>query len=184
MPVPTNYRGMVNYYNELPDEVRDYFGHFQDLTEKFPWDIVIAYLYSRVELAQNMTVYCGVVKLHRVDSVLARKAVDGQHMTRKGFKEMFQSIFAKKISDSVAARLDHAEKIRDRILHGKDVTEAEKRQADHDILRYAVSFNRLVYDVAGFRPFGPLKGFKGAGQALDKSTSRWVLRGIGFTEFQ
>ena len=184
MPVPGSWRGMVNEYNALPDELHAYFTHFPGLAENYPWDVVIAYLYSSVELAQNMTIYCGVVKCHRVNSELARKAIDTQHMTRKGFKDLYKAIFGKAIPSTIASKLDHAEETRDRILHGKTVTEADKRKAVYDILHYAKDFNDKVNAIAGFKPFGSLQGFKGRGQALDKATSRWVLKGMGFSEFQ
>lgn len=52
-----------------------------------------------------------------------------------------------------------------------------------DILDYATGFNDFVYGIAGLRPFGQLKGFKGRAASLEKSTSRWVLRGVGFDGF-
>ena len=32
---------------------------------------------------------------------------------------------------------------------------------------------------AEFRPFGDLRGFKGRGQPLERTTTRWVLKGMG-----
>lgn len=175
---------MVNEYNNLPDEVKQYLEHFPSLSENYPWDVVIAYLFSRVELAQNMTVYCGVVKCHRVDTEIARTAVNNQHMTRQGFKDMYKSIFGSAMPKAISSKLDHSEKIRDKILHGKNVSEQDKRKAVYDLLHYAKEFNEKMNAVAGFKPFGSLQGFKGRAQSLDKSTSRWVVKGIGFTEFQ
>ena len=78
-------------------------------------------------------------------------------------------------------KIAEAEKVRDLILHGKQVSEVDKRKAVVDVLEYAKSFNAEVSRIAGFKPFGSLKGFKGRGQPLDKSTSRWVLKGVGLT---
>jgi hypothetical protein len=136
-------------------------------------------MFSLVELAHNMTIYCGVVKIHRVDKTLARTAVDSHHMTRKGFGELYATIFGKSLKKATADKLAEAEKVRDRILHGKMVSEADKRKAVVDILEYAEAFNAEVQDLAGFKPFGSLQGFKGRAEALDKSTSRWILKGIG-----
>lgn len=184
MPVPGSKKGMIKTYNALPDEVRLYFTHFPALAENYPWDVAIAYMYSKVEQAQNQTIYCGVVKCHRVNAELARKAIDTQHMTRKGFQELCKATFKKEFSAQVAAQLDHADKTRDLILHGKTVPEADKRRAVYDILNYADKFNNEVHTAAGFKPFGSLQGFKGRAQALDKATSRWVLKGMGFSAFQ
>ncbi len=174
-------RGILNRYNALPDEIKKYFEHFPKLAEEFPWDVSISYLFSLVELAQNMTIYCGVVKLHRVNSALARTAVDNHHMTRGGFKDLYATILGKPLKKNVVDKIAEAENVRDRILHGKKVSEADKRKAVVDVLEYAKSFNAEVSRIAGFKPFGSLKGFKGRGQPLDKSTSRWVLKGVGLT---
>ena len=184
MAVPGSWRGMVAEFNKLPDEVKHYFEHFSSLAQNYPWDVVIAYLFSRVELAQNMTIYCGIVKCHKVDSEIAKNAVNSQHMTRQGFKDLYKSIFGKNIPREISGKLDHAEDVRDKILHGKQVTEVDKRRAVYDLLLYAKSFNAKLDEIAGFKPFGSLKGFKGRGQSLDKATSRWVVKGIGFSGFQ
>ena len=91
-------------------------------------------MFSIVEIAHNMTVYCGVAKRHRVNSDLARTAVDNHHMTRDGFKDLFKAVFGKPLGKLVVEKFKQAESVRDRILHGKTVSELEKRQAFIDIL--------------------------------------------------
>ena len=159
--------------------------HFQYVRklvdQEYPWEISISYMFSFVEIAHNMTVYCGVVKKYRVNSPLAKTAVENHHMTRDGFRILFKAILGKPLDKLVADKIEKAESVRDRILHGKTVSELEKRKAVIDILDYAEALNSAVYDLASFRPFGLLTGFKGRAQSLDKSTSRWVLKGIGLT---
>ena len=69
--------------------------------------------------------------------------------------------------------------VRNRILHGQNVEEKDFRKAVVAIIEYAEEFNQKFYDLGGFRPFGRIQGFKGAGAYMEKSTSRWVLKGIG-----
>ncbi len=173
--------GILNRYDALPDDIKKYFTHFPNLAQQYPWDVTISYMFSLVELAHNMTIYCGVVKRHRVDSTLAHAAVDNHYMTRDGFKDLYKMIFGKYLKKSIIDKIVEAEKVRDRILHGKQVYEKDKRQAVVDVLDYAEQFNFEVHEIAGFRPFGSLKGFKGRAEPLDKSTSRWILKGIGLT---
>ncbi len=168
-------------YSELPEEIRSYFSDFPDLVAGFDWDVSISYMFSRVELAHNNTIYCGVVKLHRVDNDLASTAVDDWHMTRNGFRDLYETIFGKKLKKTVSQRIEAAEKTRDRIVHGKRVSEEDKRKAVINILEYSEAFNAEVHNIAGFKPFGSLRGFKGAGKKLDKSTSRWILKGVGLS---
>ena len=105
---------------------------------------------------------------------MAREAVDTHHMTRPEFRDLFSNIFDKPLSRTASEKRVDAEKIRDRVLHGKSVSEADQRRAVVDLLEYAEAFNCEVYDLAGFRPFGPLRGVKGATSSLDKRTSRWI----------
>lgn len=179
MSVPRT-RGLLNQFDRCSDEVRSYYEHFPKLAEEFPWDVTISYLFARVELAHNMTLYCGMVKQHKVDTGIARTAVDNRHMTRDGFKELFKAIMGKSLKHSIIAKMKEAEKIRDKILHGKSVKDEDKRKAIADIIAYADLYNSFVFDIGGFKPFGPLQGFKGRGAPLDKSTSRWIVKGMGF----
>ncbi len=129
-----------------------------------------------------MTIYCGIVKILKVDSDLLGKAVDNHHMTRQEFKNLYESIFRKPPKKNMITKIEIAEKFRDRILHGKkNVSEEDKRKAVVSILEYAEAFNAEVNTIAGFKPFGPLQGFRGNARPLDKSISRWVLKGIGFS---
>lgn len=171
--------GILNLFAGLPESLRDYFRHFPNLARDYPWDVTITYLFAETELAQNMIVYGGVVKLHKVDSTIAKSAVDRHHMTRKQFRDLYKTITGKSISEEAVSHAKDAEKIRDRILHGKNVSDSDKRQAVVSILQYANLLNEQVFEDAGFRPFGSMQGFKGRATALDKSTSKWVLKGIG-----
>jgi len=52
---------------------------------------------------------------------------------------------------------------------------ADKRKAVVDILEYAEAFNAELQDIAGFRPFGSLKGFKGRAVSLDNWRVSWAV---------
>ncbi len=190
MAVAGTRRGVVNRYEAAPENIRAYFNYLPSLLEdpaagpdagrRYPLDVSISYLFGLVELAQNNSLYCGVVKQHRVDTGLASRAIDCHPLHREDFRRFYEAIFGKKPKAATFGKLQEAQSIRDRIIHGKRVSEKDKRKAVVDIIEFAERFNEDVYAVAGFRPFGDLRGFKGRGQSLDKSTSRWVLRGIGF----
>lgn len=119
------------------------------------------------------------MKLHKVDAVVAKSTVNSHHMTRDRFRELYKIITNKEISAEAIKSAKDAERIRDRILHGKQVTDSDMRKAVVNILNYARLLNEQVFDDAGFRPFGSMKGFKGRATTLDKSTSKWVLTGMG-----
>lgn len=181
MAIPGSWRAVVHRFRQAPPEIANYFNHLPSLAENYPWEVSISYMFGLVELAQNNCLYCGLVKIHKVDSALAREAIDSYPLHRQDFRKFYESILGRKRKTATFAKLEEAQSIRDRLIHGKDVSEQGKRKAVVDIIEFAARFNADVHAIATFRPFGDLRGFKGRGKALDKSTSRWVLRGIGFT---
>lgn len=174
-----NVTSLQSLFASAPDEVQFYFEHLPSLLNDYPLDVSLAYLFARVEVAHNMAIYCGVVKIHRADSSLARAAVDRQHMTREGFRTLFATIYGKKLNATAQGYIEEAEAIRDRVMHGKSVSEQDKRLAISRVLHYAVKLNEQTYDIAGLKVFGRLQGYKGRLRPLDTSTSRWILKGVG-----
>ncbi len=170
--------GLVKYFESLPDPLKKYFVHFPKLVFEYPSEVSLSYLFAQIELAQNMIVYGGVVKLHKVDSEIARSAVNSHHMTRERFRNLYKVITEKNIKKETVDHSKKAENVRDRILHGKKVSDEEKRDAIHHALQYAALLNEQALTDVGFRPFGKMKGFKGRAKSLEKSTSKWVLAGI------
>jgi hypothetical protein len=65
-------------------------------------------------------------------------------------------------------------------MHGKSASDDQVRNAVAHILAYATAMNECTAEYDGPKPFGDLRGFKGAAQSLEKGTTRWVLMGMGF----
>ena len=84
-------------------------------------------MFLRTEKAQNRALYCGVVKLHGADSVVADAAVTSQYLTRDSFLALFKNVFGHPLSAATAAKIKDAEKIRDRVVHGKSVTDPDRK---------------------------------------------------------
>ena len=178
--VPGSYRSVINRLLDAPDDVKWFFEPLEELLiKRFPWEVSLSYAFSRVEKAHIMTLYCGVVKLHRVESELAKKAVDNFENRHEEFRNLYQNIFGSAINAALINTLDRARRVRNRALHGHDPSSRDFRKAITAIIEYAAGFNQQCHEIAGFRPFGRLQGFKGAGKSLDNSTSRWLLKGIG-----
>ena len=171
--------GILKQFDALPKALKDYFEHFPSLAKDYPWEVSISYLFAQTELAQNTTVFAAVVKLHKVNAKMTWSTVNRHHMTRDRFRELYKTVCGESISKDAIEKAKSAEKVRDQILHGKDVSEADKRMAVVSILEYAHLLNEQVAKDAGFRPFGSMQGFKGRAASLDKPTSRWVLIGMG-----
>jgi hypothetical protein len=175
-----NKRQLKAKVQNSPAAVRTYFSELPELLDSSSLDVALAYVFARVELAHNMSLYCGVVKLHSVNSEVARSVIESFHLTRDGFLEKAEVVLGRAIPKDVISLLRDAEKTRDKVMHGKKTLDSEKRQALAKAIEYATGFNAFVSAVGNFEPFGDLRGFHGRGTSLPKATSRWVLRGMGF----
>ena len=172
--------GLINYYKARTTEVQWYFEHVPVLVDQFPMDVCLAYAFARLELGQNMALYCGAVKIHRADAELARNAVSTHHMTRKAFACLYKTIFGFVLPKVAYDDLKTAEDVRDVVMHGKPTTDDRIRNAIARVLDYTEAVNAQLNAEHGLKPFGKLQGFSGAVQKLDKSTTAFLLKGMGF----
>jgi hypothetical protein len=178
--IPT-YIALLKFYDARPDEIKSHFAHLPKLvTNSLPYDIAIAYSFLKIEQAQNRALYGGVVKIHRGNADFVRRLMNFQHLTRDGFKELYKNVFGHPLREATVAKLSIAEKARDKVIHGKSVTDNELREAIADVLEYAEAFNFEVNSIANFKPFADMRGFKGRADSLDKRTTKRVMRGLGF----
>ncbi|MFP6845543.1 MAG: hypothetical protein VB958_10065 [Thalassolituus sp.] len=169
------------FYEARNDEVRLYFEHFLAvLDNNLPYHICLAYVFLKMEQAQNRALYGGVDKIHRGKRDFVSRVMNFQHLTRDGFKDIYKNVFGKNITTATTKRLEEAESIRDKVIHGKDVPDNELREAIADVLEYAELLNKEVSEIAGFKPFGSMKGFKGRADSLDNRTTKWLMKGLGF----
>ncbi|MPQ75777.1 hypothetical protein [Hydrogenovibrio sp. JE_KL2] len=128
----------------------------------------------------NRILYGGVVKIHRGSREIAQRIVNKHHVTRDGFLILYKNIFGKPLDTEILERIKTAEKIRDKVIHGKNVSDSEIREAIVDVLEYSQLLNNGVKSDAGFYPFGDMRGFKGRSSPLDRRTTKWVMKGLGF----
>ena len=174
-------RTVMDQFDSCPEEIQAYLSDLPRLLDSFPLDVSISYLFAQIERAHNATLCYGAVKVHKANRNVARAAVGAQHLTREGFQEQFETVFGKPIPDEVKQELESAEIVRDKILNGQRTQEKEKRETIGHVLDYAQALNRFVNGLAKFKPFGDQKGSDGCAESLGKSTTRWMLKGMGFS---
>lgn len=178
------YIAVMKAYDKMPQEVKDYFKYLPQLLNRSTrlWEVSLAYMFMQVERAQNMLLYCGVLKLHSANKAVAKGIVDKEHLKRDTFHKLFKNVFDKELKKAIQSKIEDAQKIRDRVVHGKTaVSDAQKRKAIIDILEYARDLNGFIENIAGFKPFGDLRGVKGRKQPLENKTTRWLMKGLGFS---
>lgn len=179
MSVPS-YKAVLKHYTQCPQEVKNFFPHLPNLIQAFPWEVALAYQFVRVETGQNRIIYGGVVKLHRAHSEVADSMLYSLHITRQSFLTLVNTIYGHQIPANIVSSLQGAEKVRDKTVHGKGIDDVAARHAVVAVLDYAVNLNAFINNIAGFKPFGSMQGFKGAGASLPKDTTKWLLKGMGF----
>lgn len=181
-PVPGSWRGVINRYRESPVEVQGYFKAVPSLIKEYDWEVTIGFMFIRLEKALNTMLYCGARKLHRAHAETAYRFVDQQHITRKEFRRLFRNVFGREIPKILTDTLAEAEKVRDKIIHGKKANDADMRKAVVRLIAYAEGMNALVDKLAGFKPFTTdLRGFVGRAESLEEGTTCWLMKGLGFT---
>ena len=180
MTTPATYKGLTRKRGGCSASVGDYYRNFDSLVTDYPYEIAIAYCFLKLEQAYNRTLYGGVRKVRKVHTDIARSILDRQHLTREGFLILYKATFDKPISESVQRKIKYSEKIRDRITHGKTVQDKESRECLSDLLDFSEGLEKEVQACAGFSPFGDMRGVTGRAESLDRSTSRLVMKGLGF----
>jgi hypothetical protein len=179
MSAAVNYKQVLKHFLSKRGEIPSYFPAFPELVKNFHWDVSVTYVFSRIESGKHIAIYCGIVKLHGTDAKRTKELVDGDHMSRTRFKELFRTVYGQPIPEDLLKKLEDAEKVRDKISHGKRWQARDARGALVDIFDFAEGLNNLVRDLGGFSLFGDLRGFKGARRPLSKKTTELVLRGVG-----
>jgi hypothetical protein len=174
--------GLKNLFNGCSDEVRAHFEHLPSLLDNYPLEVALGYVFHRLELGQNMALYCGVVKLHRACCKVASNTIDSHHMTREGFVELYKTVFDLDLPADATRELRTAEKTRDAVMHGGDASEARLRNAIGRVLEFAEALNDELHNHHQCKPFsGYWRGFAGRLKKLDARTTRYMLKGMGFS---
>jgi hypothetical protein len=178
LETPQNYKQVIERFKESPEEVRGYFPALVPLIQGFGWDVSIGYVFSRIEQAKRMTIYCGLVKLWEAEKERSWGFVAGDYLSRKRFLALFKAVFDLEVPKEVIQKLKDSEAIRDRVMHGGSWKESDARKALALSLDFAADFNDFVEKAGGPRPFGDLRGFKGAGKPISARMTEILLLGI------
>ena len=104
-----SYKALHKKFNTCLPGLQAYFSHLPALINSYPFEVALAYLFFRTELAQNRTLYCGVVKLHHADTQVASSGLNSQHLTRDGFLELYSKVFGEDLPDTISGKLKAAD---------------------------------------------------------------------------
>lgn len=182
MPIPKQRRGLLKTYDAICSSAQKFFFDLPHLIQSdFKLTIAVSYAFFRIEEGQRMVLYLGATKLHRTNSKLTWTAIDSYDLKRAEFKKMFRSIYGFDISKDADKYLIAAQETRDSLMHGKKPVLGKQVEAIAYAMGYVQEMNQLIASKKRFMPFdGDLRGVSGRRRAFDMSTSRWILKGMGF----
>lgn len=180
MNAPASYKTVIKKYKACPKTIVDFYDGFEGLVTDYVYEVSVAFVFLKLEQAYNRSLYGGVRKLHRVNAQMAAAVMSKQHLTREGYLELFKNVFGQDLDSSVVEKIKFAEKVRDKIIHGKSVSDSDKRRCLSDVFDYSVEIENEVLQLASFSPFADMRGITGQAKGLDKTTSRWLMKGLGF----
>ncbi len=173
-------RNLLSSIDGLPDDTKAYLWKLRPLVEEGGrYDIALAYVFMKLEEGNHRAIKCGAIRRFKCQSQKVDEALERQHFTRPYFAKVFKTVVGKSIPADTAQSLKKAEKVRDKQLHGKKVSDGELREAISDALVYIATLGEFVKSETGKNPFGDLRGLVGRSELLDKQTSHFVLKGFG-----
>ena len=179
--------GLKNYYAGRSEDVQWYFEHVPKLLDDYPnMEVCLAYAFSQLEMGYVMALYAGAVRVHNVDTELARRAVEIEHISTEDWPRIYKAIFNVGPPRAAGKDMEAARQTRNLILHGRakvlPKTEINRRvrQAIACVLHCADEINNQLEEKYQLKPFGNLAGFAGPHPRLRAGTSKLVLRGMGF----
>ena len=102
-------RTVIKQFKQYREEVIEYFDPCLTLLEdEYDYDVVVSYMFSRLENAHREILYYGIVVLHDVSTKLASKSIDLHDLTRKDFKEKFSKVYGFDIPKSLSKKIESA----------------------------------------------------------------------------
>ncbi|WP_300058647.1 hypothetical protein [uncultured Roseobacter sp.] len=175
-----SYRTLKKQYDDFPEATRNYLRKLDMLlADGKNLDAALAYIFMKLEEGHHKALKCGLVRIHDCNSAKVDEALRKQRFTRAYFRTVYKNVFGEAIPSEITGIISIAEKTRDGLIHGKDVKELELRKAISLALSYVFEVGQLVEKKTGKNPYGDLRGLAGRKAPLKKTTSYWVMKGIG-----
>lgn len=173
-------QGVIDAFNASSARTKEYYAIVPGLIEHHKPDVALAYVFDRAAAAHNATIVAGLVVKHRAHRDVAREIASFQECAWDEFHYEYQTVFGSVIPESVSAIYGEANEVRRHFLSGKRVSSKDLCATVSQMLKYSDELDAFVYSDARIHPFSDLSKTKSRGAALDKNSTRWVLKGMGF----
>ncbi len=146
--------------------------------DKDIFDILIAYLFIKVEHGQRRIFYGLAINRHNVNKHAASVIIKKWHIDQIDFIILYRILSGKRINQKILGHKKKAADVRNDIFHGKIVDDADKAMAIKAILDYIGELNEHVLQKYKFKPFGNMKGFRVRSEPNNDEESNKTLRKI------
>ena len=180
----TNAQSLKRFIGDGGEGFASYFSEFETLVCEHEFlRAALAFGFHLVEMAHHRLLYGDLCRLHGAHTELARKTIDSQFMTRNMFRDLYHAVFSQKFPVTLETKIKKAEAIRDKMIHGKNVTDAKTWKAIFDLIGYARGLNEQILEISDFQPFADMRGVtsRRRGALFNKETTRWMLKGMSFS---
>jgi hypothetical protein len=178
--IPKSYKGLKKQFDLLPEETKGYLAKLEPLLQDGTnFEIALAYCFMKLEEGHHRALKCGLIRIHECDSAKTDEILDKQHLTNEVFVSIFKNVFGGAIPNEATEFLQKAQKIRNRQIHGKNTTNAERREGIHFSLKYMEKLGEYVRKKTDKNPYGDLRGLKGKKLLLASRSTIWMLKGFG-----
>lgn len=162
----------------LPQDVRTYLRELQPLLDAADLDLSLAYLFMVIEQGRYRSMKCILVRNMKCMTSVVDDQLKVRAFTRKSFRSSIKSLIGVDISKGDYKSLEHAERVRDTIFHGRSASDTNKRNAISNCLTFINVFGSSVKDKTGKNPFATLQGLTSRIKPVNREQSIWILRGI------
>jgi hypothetical protein len=169
--------------HKFDDDLEHTFEHIEDIVTKLEGvpQIALAYCFSQIENGHRRLLYAGIVRKYRLHPEMTWKFVLEHDITRKGFSELYKAVFKHEYPAKISEKLKSAEKIRDRMIHGKSPSTKEIWGSVINCFEYCEELNVHLREKEKFPGFGKMQGITGrrGNPTLGEPVSHLALVGLG-----
>jgi hypothetical protein len=173
--------GLKKKFEALLPQTKTYLVGIESLLdEPKTFGVALAFAFMKVEEGQHRALKCGLVRIHKCNSKKVDEALGKQHFTRSYFKTVFKNVMGEEVETVGLDAINKAEKVRDKLIHGKGASQADLREAIINVFEYITVLGKQVEAKTSKNPFGDLRGLAGKTTLMDPVPSYWLLKGLGF----
>jgi hypothetical protein len=176
-----SYKGLQKQFQALPVQVQSYLKGLEPLlATPETFGVALAFVFMKLEERNHRALKCGLVRIHKCNSIKVDEALENQHFTRAYFRSVFKNVFGEEVEKTLLDWVQGAEKVRDKLIHGKGATAPELRTGISNALKYVEGLGKYVQEKTKKNPFGDLRGLAGKATLMEPVPSFWLLKGLGF----